>query len=1446
MVTTSSTQTPPPDGPPTFFTYDYLKPTALDDWNGSGRALLISQGVQARKEQNILNLSIIFQELVRSSLDGRIRSEDAGSVVKDILEIEKEDGGHSPLFDPGSIFLDTLTMFAPNTGTKENQLSKREVAVFKPLLLTCGVPMKAIFEELEIEHLSQLGLTRSTFERMRVRFQTQILYRQSNYNLLREESEGYSKLITELFTTSGNEPPSADVVAGTFERVKAMIGAFDLDVGRVLDITLDIFAAMLVRKYRFFVKYLRASTWWPQQPALDRFRSSELCFRTLPTWALPTNTGFDGLTEEEKASLNEARLQRDTLFWNHVRQTGIGAFFELGGRKVDPKDSAGKSDAIRAWIETTGIVPPVGNKVAAQVLGFKLRFYNSPARSASDVSPPNLIFLSALLIKIGFITLEDLYPHLWPSDEAMPTVKEQKMEEKEEREKASRPGGSTNNALAMAGALTDDTVPGRPKESAGKSTEKGDKTGTDATADPKDALPEPADQKVQLLKSLLCIGALPEALFMLGRFPWLMDAFLELPEHIHRILHHCLSKVYEPLQPLKEQSNIRLPHTIVDAEQSGVAKGHVRRVDQSPPKTKRWAQLDKFESDEGINYVFYWDDWADNIPICQTVDDVFTLCNSLLPLSGVKIGQDPALLTKFARIGKHSLATDISESNKARWIDLLKRLLVPALSLTKRIPSAVEEIWELIKHFPTHTRFSIYAEWYYGTVSRNPDMKAAFDHSRAETKDCLKRISKTNVKPQARILAKIATSSPGIVFSVAISQIESYDNLVDVIVECGRYFTFLGYDVLTWSLMNALGTSRTRVQADGMLTSMWLRSLADFSGKVLKRYGVMSPTPILQYVLHQLQKSNPTDLIVLEHIVSSMAGIVSDTDLNDHQVSGMAGGKMLQSQILLQLLDRRHEMKVTAKRLMKSLVEPKLVGPLLIAIAQERQTCVFQVPEMDAHLKLLGNLFDKIHRVLVQYLDLLRTNLSIDEFRDLVPSVDELIGEFGLDPSVAFWISRPTLAADIAEHDKKTAQAKKVAQVKDDVPQERQSGDVEMLNGKDITAGELETKVSVDVQIAHDIEEEKDTELKDSDIAKSPETLATPKTAEIDLPWHPVLQKTMEATKPCLPSETFGVLSDSFYFTFWQMSLEDVYFPVDTYAVERKALTLKLDGVSSDRSDLSRQGTQKKEEEKKAIRSQIDHNQAEMEAQLRLHTRGLQRLGKEKRFWFEDCWGKWDALNVSILEHCFIPRITLSPMDALYTFKMLKILHSQGTKYFRTVGLLDQLFNKDRLTSLFFLSTNREADNIGRFVNEVLKELADWHSDKSKYEFNAHGSKKNLPGFCVKFNEDRTLAVLMDYEDFRRILYKWHTNFHNALKACFQGGEYMHIRNAIAILKACTTTFPVINWIGTTQVNTITELSSSEKRDDLKLAARALLGHLKRRENTWVTVQAFMLAVGDH
>ena len=1395
-------------------------------------------------------LAGVFDELIRSVISGRLDPIGAGLVVKDIIEQQLAQGEKQVpnfMMETSSLFLDCLSVaFEAFNNTNTNHLL--------PMLLATSISPQKLRLELDVPLLEKLGLIRSTFGRVGIRQTTNLLYRQSNYNLLREETEGYSKLVTELFTMSSVDTGSGENVQAAFERVKGMIGAFDLDVGRVLDITLDVFAAVLVKQNQFFVKYLRASSWWPHEQSPD---PESLGLSGLPRWALPAT---DGNSEDDNSDTfdYEARERRDRKFWQKARDTGMQAWFELGANspvaKMTPhtgdhaRDANGtqterkapkeedsrmnRSKADLEWARITGTVPPPGNDVAAQVLGFKLRFYSSSARNSQDILPVNLIYLAALLIKIGFLSLRDLYSHLWPEDESMSDIRQRKSKEKAEREKLNRPGGGALNALAAAGALADDTLPLPPRhrdadkvrelashrESSAKPENQIEKA-TDAPAEEKVVLPEPSDQKVQLLKSLLSIGAIPEALFMLGRFPWLPEAFLELPEYIHRILHYCLQEIFEKSRLSQPRFDTLVTETTVD-DQPAAGKGSPRSGHMPPRRTMRWAQLDKADTGDGIDYKFYWDDWTNNVPICRTTDDVFTLCSTLLSFSGVKIGQDAELLMKLARIGSHSLSVDHSAENRNRWIQLSKRLLVPAISLTKASPGAVAEVYDLIKSFSIETRYSLYAEWFLGQTSRIPEIRSAFDLARAETKDVLKRISKTTVKPMARALAKIALSSPGIVFQVAINQIESYDNLIETVVECARYFTYLGYDVLIWSLLNALqGRGRDRTESAGLAVSHWLKAIATFSGKVLKRYSIMNPVPILRYVINQLRRHNATDLKILESIITYMGGIVSDLNFNESQILAMAGGDLLRAQTLLQLGDRRHETQVmsSSKRLLRALVDPGLVAPLLILIAQERQSCVYNVPEEVADTKLLGYIFDEVNVTLAQLLDLLRSSLPTHTFDELVPSVDSLINDFSVDPSIAFWIGRQSLSAamqrkDLASSPRKFNGLKQEDSVKDGStsPEDAHPGptlEVEIGDPMPSSANTSETQLT--------------------------------KAQPLVSPWHPVLRDLGDNIRQILPERHWDLIGLSFYVTFWTLTLRDMNVPLASYEDEIKKQNSKIDAINSDRTDISISGAQKKEREKKVLTDLQDRLRVEQKEHITAHAQTRVRLQREKEHWFIGAIGAPKEQNALLTEYCFFPRMTISPADSLYAFRLFKYLHSSGTKNFVTIDFLDQVFSEKKLTCMIAMCTKTESENMGRWLGEVLRDLGRWHSAKSVYEKEAYGTKKDLPGFA-KRSEGGKIVEFYSYEDFRRQLYKWHVHLNAALRTCLTSDDYMREYNAVKTLQAVSHSFPTVNWMGAAQKSYIEKLTKLDKRPDIQTVATFGKGALQAAEaRGWVLPQAF-------
>lgn len=1392
------------------------------------------------------DLSALFQEFIQAVVEARLDPSDAGACVKKILGSEDADSGDEYGFSPHTLFLDSLAIVMDNDST----LYRPTLRTF---LVATDISPSLMRQVLDAPILQQLGLIRDNFARLGVRQATNLLYRQANYNLLREETEGYSKLITELFTTSSVPPPPPEMAEQTFERIKALIGTFDLDVGRVLDVTLDVAAAVLIKQYKFFVKFLRISSWWPRSHLdYDTFYRGGL-----PAWANPGYPQWTATQEDEEKTVQK-KLERDIVFWDRVRDVHLAAFFELGGRQVSSKDlelatasnlrstNNSEADFEQQWMTETKTLPPPGNRVAAQLLGFKLLFYNSDLRDKTDVLPANLLYLAALLIKVGFLSLTDLYPHLSPSDDEMEKVREAETERSENEERAAR-GGGRMNALLMAGVLPqgDDENPNAsslPRREAAKKAETDQKPTATQDAENKSKLPEPLEQKVSLLTQLLTIGAIPESLFILGRFPWIPEVFPDVLQRIHRILHVCLEKVYNDTRPRASNLTDCPLKQLPDTDQSGMPKGNVRLHRPPPKKQWRWPYPEKFDVNENQNYRFYWDEWADNIPVCQTVDDVFAFCNTFLNLSGVNIGKDEALLSKLASIGAMSLNDDCSESNLSRWHDLLRRLLLPALSHTKANASVVNAIWDLLRHYPLTTRYSMYAEWFEGQISRLPAMKAAFARATADTRGSMKRVSLTNLSEMAKQLAKTSYSSPGIVFRVAFEQLESYPNLIEAFVECAKYFTELSYDVLVWSLLSSLGKSRSRTQAEHALTtSKWLQALSRFSGKVFRRYPLLSPTPVLQYVNEQLFKGNSTDLIILKEFITSMGGIVDAVDFTDYQVLSMAGGAWLRRYTLIRAQDRRYDNVKSSKRLIQALSDSELAARLLLNLAQYRQAALFQVPEDEAHIKYLSSIVDDSHQTLIQYLDLLWSNIEPNAFDAIVPPIPDLMDSYGLDTSLAFLVGRASLAQKIFPW--KEGKTKKREQpTKSGTDKE---GDINMSDAK--AAGD-------DPQDA--------AGTADNDEQKSDDVSLT-RTAVT------VLQPIIDSVQASMRPEVWQKITPDLYVTFWTLQLGDLCFPEEIYVRERQRIMSEWQTLSSDRSDMSRKAVDRRNEKRKELMDLQGYLLDELSEHGLRKAKWKYYLTRQFQTSFPEGTAKPESVSDVLLEQCLLPRVLLSPADAEYTFRFVKALHEWNAPVFRLMSLYDRLFNANRLRSLIFTCTVREAEYLGRFLKLILEDLSRWHKnepvpkekdskavkDESKlgaYDREGKGTVEQPHfGFALSINEQGKPETFVEHAQFRDLLFRWHKNLNMALKNCLGGSEWMHIRNAITVLKSVLDYFPAVDFMATqftTQLQTITKREAAIKvspdneeggRVDLSVAAQGAMSELQRRKSKWVMVQAF-------
>lgn len=623
----------------------------------------------------------------------------------------------------------------------------------------------------------------------------------------------------------------------------------------------------------------------------------------------------------------------------------------------------------------------------------------------------------------------------------------------------------------------------------------------------------------------------------------------------------------------------------------------------------------------------------------------------------------------------------------------------------------------------------------------------------------------------------------------------------------------------------------------------------------MKRYSnVMDPAPVLQYVANQLRRNNLVDLIVLQEIITSMGGIVSEQNLNDNHLQALAGGDILRQQVLASFQDRRNEARSTTRRLIKCLIEGDLAGELLILIAQERQHTIADGGAGDGGnmpLKVLGNLFDEIHNVLSMYLELLKSGLNRDKWLKEVPDLRSLCMEYGLDPAVAWWVSRGSIVELMRLDDEIKAKEPKITTIAVETTAMAQSdGDVQMTmveNG--VTTNGAKPPTGEDGEVKDEDTCMQDTESPNEEREKSDITITAQSPIAIKdvkkLPWHPVLEKVMNDIEDVAPPEVWTRFSLPFYVTFWQLSIYDVFVPMASYENEISGVRDQILALDKDRTNS---GQRTKREERERLMSLNEKLQSELKAHIKSHRMTRKRLSLERDHWFTDERFKPADIVSNFIQYCVWPRIPLSPNDASFCAKFIRQLHGLGTPKFSTLGVYDNIFGKNLATAIF-MCTQREAENYGRFLNEILTDLHAWHADKKKYEQEAHGN--NLPGFQAK-------GQALDWEDFRKLLYKWHKNMNAAFKLSFSNsgvgktgapGEFMRIRNAFIVLKCIANNFPKVEWIGKTMLEKVQVIANQDKREDLKIAAVALIGILRKGEKGdkdkkgWMLVPEFQKVI---
>ena len=1367
-----------------------------------------------------------------------------------------------------------------------------------------------LLERCEGDFLESCGCVASAarFKKREVRFNTKRVYVQRKFNLLREESEGYAKLIAALAAIrEGPEPPppaeedddsaaeDADDGKDADERLSRvalrdsaraetleLIGAFDLDPNRALALILE--ALELAPTHRGL------------RDLLERF-DREHVGQVL------------GFAFQRAAELSRADAAASSsrggggVRSSFVRESAAAAALEAG----DPADDRGSSPRRRRRRRRRrraeeGEAPPIAPESTPAAS-------DEPA-AASELSatPESLFALAAILARDGVVDASALYAHLSPPDDV---ARRRFVAATEARLAAARRVGVVSLVSGASGA-------------------------SDETTDPASIAATPADgswggQKLGFLRAALEVGDEATGASVHARLVALGADPAEDPRVRDALLASARRALEAPYEALASPPGCR-------AAMRKRAAG--KKADGGAPTDDGAAPPTDDVSDSAVDALFarlaalgphLGRDVDAFVRSCRVVRAVLDRANRRNGDAGGDEGGDGD--------GDLSDEDDPPSSDDRRkhgsrkrvrvrdWRLACERILataiLPALSLVEANPAAANEAWAALSLMPTEARYRVYAEWrswYNGcedtfaledddwkrppeapeddasdgapgdaagaapgdaaasasasassfapaapgplTLPR-PALVASSRVSIVATRRVLRRLSKDNAKPFGRALGKACHANPIPALSAVVSQIEAYTNMIEPVCASFAFLTRLGYDALTFVIVEKLAGGRAKLKSDGQHVSLWLQALASFCGHLARRYQDVDLASLLQYLANALKDDQSVDLLVLKELIARMTGCEALEDMSDAQIEAMAGGETLRAEAVVGAkgsVTTRQRLKGVA-RLRHALTRgpDPLAAPLLVLIAQRRQALAYEDEDggdddfggarggvyggggggfgARRHLKLTSQLYDSCQETLFHYCDFLAAAYPDPrEYAAMLPSLRELVHDHGIEPGIAFHVWRPVL-----RHLEPRARAEE-----DDAEEEKEEEKVAKVAGEDEGDDGTQKKDSVRTQ------KKKDEKDSNSD-PKEPPTNGPPDSSSpllgLGLTWG----ELDDAARSMLPDDAWEAITPELYVTFWAGSLYDLDVPTARYDAETNACEAKIKALnqSEDAADGgggSRGGgragrpkdassssaavaasAKERKRERERLEGTLARLVAERDAQTSWTAKQSASLSAAKSRFFADPSPGQNVVIEKLLQHCVFPRLAHSPAEATFCARFFERLHAMDVPGFNTVLYLNQTFSPS-LDRLIFTRTEYEANRLGRFLGDTLRLMERWRSDAAAYARECAGKE----GFKAK---QGTRDVTMD--EFTQLAYKFHCRLSKAFMKCLEEEEYMAIRNVLAVGAKIVEHFPAVSRLGAHIMKRVDAVKTKDARGDIKTVATRYLAMLARKKKGWISDHAF-------
>ncbi|QLL32766.1 hypothetical protein HG536_0D02880 [Torulaspora globosa] len=651
-----------------------------------------------------------------------------------------------------------------------------------------------------------------------------------------------------------------------------------------------------------------------------------------------------------------------------------------------------------------------GNMVASNVIAFHL------AQQTGDLNL-KYVDMVCILIRNGFINVLSIWENIRPDNK---TLEQFFSDFTSEMEKNSMKG--LLNPLAMAAALKsdDESTESKTRPVTEDEDDEGKKSSQDAgkqkekTEESDKVVLESA--KMKFIERLLVHGCVTAAFFLINSQSGFMNVESQIPKLITRIFDHIIDPLYNSLVLFALNTAVgSLPLTI---QENGILSHKPRLVRED--KTH-----DPFPTLSLRNRaVFYYPQWTSNIPVVDSVEDLFQKSHEYLSLIGARLAVNPQLISKICRIGK----VDITKHSACldKWVNYVRKFIFQCIPLLDINPVVTSEIYGLMRLFPFERRYFLYNEMLSKHSKDVLPIKVGFNRTEREAKSILKALNIDTIDEQSRILANLASTNPLATLMPAVKQIENYDKISELVVSTTTLFNDFACDVLQYVLLMRLTDNRNAVQSDGVNQSMWVQRLSVFIAGLAKECDKMDITNIKEYIVKTLHNGSVIAVSILRELISTVGGIRDLNNVNLKQLKMLHSGEPLRKVARKLIFDCRDDNQAQGTKLIRYFNSENTLSEVIILL----HNLNLKANSQQGHYKVLSARCDEMNTLLWSFIELIKHCLKTEDFAKSVLPLDVLGNEYHVSTPWIFHLWRDYIDSH-EETDKNVALMIERAEFKD-------------------------------------------------------------------------------------------------------------------------------------------------------------------------------------------------------------------------------------------------------------------------------------------------------------------------------------------------------------------------------------------------------------------------------